>query len=76
MTCLLCKGKMVEDTTTHVVDLKNCIVIIRNVPCFKCIQCGEVTYTGTVMKQLEKILDTLENTLTEIAIINYSDRVA
>lgn len=76
MTCLLCKGKMVEDTTTHVVDLKNCIVIIRNVPCFKCTQCGEVTYTGVVMKQLEKILDTLENTLTEIAIINYPDRVA
>ncbi|MCL1823816.1 MAG: YgiT-type zinc finger protein, partial [Oscillospiraceae bacterium] len=27
---------------THFSELDNCMVIIKNVPCFKCSQCGEV----------------------------------
>lgn len=48
MTCFYCKGDMVDSTTTYVEDLGNCI-IIRNVPCSKCSQCGEVSYNGTVL---------------------------
>lgn len=54
MTCFYCKGDMLDSTTTYVEDLGNCIIIIRNVPCSKCSQCGEVSYNGTVLKQLEK----------------------
>ena len=36
MTCFYCKGDMTESTTTHFAELKNCIVIIKNVPCYKC----------------------------------------
>lgn len=67
---------MVAGTTTHVVDLGKCIVIVKNVPCMKCGQCGEVVYIGTVVKALEKIVTALEATLTEIAVVNYSDNVA
>jgi len=67
---------MIVGSTTHVVDLEKCIIIIKNVPCLKCEQCGEVTYTGIVVKQLEKIVDLLSNSLTEIAIVNYGNEVA
>lgn len=76
MTCFFCKGDMVAGQTTHVVDLGKCIVIVKNVPCMKCSQCGEVVYTGTVVKQLEKITAMLEVSLTEIAVVNYQDSVA
>ena len=33
MTCLLCKGEMKPSTTIHTVQLKNCVVVIKNVPC-------------------------------------------
>lgn len=75
MTCFFCKGNMEHSTTTHMVDLGRCIVIVKNVPCMKCTQCGEVIYTGAVVKRLETILSTLEDTLTEIAVVNY-DKVA
>lgn len=76
MTCFYCKGDMVESTTTYMEDVGDCIVIIKNVPCNKCKQCGEISYSGTVVRQIEKIIDNLKNTLTEVAIVNYNTNVA
>jgi YgiT-type zinc finger domain-containing protein len=67
---------MEEGTTTHVAELDSCLVVVRNVPCSRCAQCGAVTYTAAVARRLEAILDGLSNTLTEVAIVNYSDKVA
>ena len=76
MTCFMCKGDMKDGFTTYMEDLGTCIVIIKNVPCKKCSQCGEVSYSGTVVKQIERIIDNLKNSLTEVAIVNYSAKVA
>lgn len=72
MTCFYCKGNMSASTTTHFEQLDNCYVIIKNVPCMKCEQCGEVVYTAAVAKRIEQIIDGLEKALTEIAVVNYS----
>ena len=72
MTCFYCKGSMAEATTTHVVEIGECVIIIKHVPCLKCRQCGEVVYTGSVVERLEQITEQLEKTLTEVAIVNYS----
>ena len=72
MTCFYCKGTMKPSTTTYMEDLGNCIVIIKNVPCNKCTQCGDVSYSGVTIKRIEAIIAQLKNTLTEIAVVNYS----
>ncbi|MBC5779669.1 YgiT-type zinc finger protein [Blautia difficilis] len=42
MRCLTCKnGSMKPSSTAYFAQLKNCYVIIENVPCMKCEQCGE-----------------------------------
>ena len=46
MTCFFCKGEMKPSTTIHTVQLKNCVVVIKNVPCLKCEQCGEVVLSA------------------------------
>ena len=71
MTCFMCKGDIISSTTTFMVDLGNCIIIVKNVPCFQCSQCGEISYSDEVAKRLEKIVDTLKNTVTEISVIDY-----
>ena len=48
------------------------MVIIKNVPCFKCQKCGKIAYTATVVERLEQIIKQFEKTLTEIAGVNYS----
>lgn len=72
MTCFFCKGSMTESTTIHTVQLKNCIVVIKNVPCQKCEQCGEVIINAEVASRIEEIVSRFEQVLTEIAVVNYS----
>lgn len=76
MNCFMCKGKLEEKNTTFMVELDNCIIIIKNVPSLVCEQCGEVLYSNEVSKQLEKLVNAVRNSITEITIINYSEKVA
>lgn len=76
MKCTTCGAKTIQGFTTDVTDLGNCLVIVRNVPCFKCVECDEVIYTGVVIRKLEKIVENAKHAMNEIAIINYSDTAA
>ncbi|WP_281166786.1 type II toxin-antitoxin system MqsA family antitoxin [Propionispira raffinosivorans] len=67
----MCKGHLENNGTTFMVDLGNCIVIIKNVPSQVCSQCDEVSYSNVVTKQIEKMVNMFRSSLTEIAIINY-----
>ena len=76
MTCIFCGGRMINETTTNFKDLDSCMAIIKNVPCLTCDQCGATVFTGTVARQLENIVATLKESLTEVAIVQYPNRVA
>ena len=71
MKCFLCKGTLENKLTTFMVDLGNCIVIVKNVPSQVCTQCGEVSYSDEVAARLEQIISQVKNSLTESAVINY-----
>ncbi len=73
MKCLLCKsGSMKEDKSTYFAQLENCYVIIENVPCYKCTQCGEVVYSAAVMEKIEDILDKIQSIASRIFILDYA----
>ena len=56
--CMYCKNSTTfNSTTTHVVNYKNCIIVIKNVPCLECDQCGEKYYTDEVAERLELIVN-------------------
>ena len=56
--CMYCKCMTtIPSFTTHVVNYKNCIIIIKNVPCDECEQCGEKYYSNEVAKQLESLVN-------------------
>ena len=73
MKCLSCKsGNMEESTTTYTAVLKNCILIIKNVPCMKCEQCGEVLYNADILEKIDDIIAMTEKMASEVSIIDYS----
>lgn len=56
------------------VEENNSITIIKNTPCLKCSQCGEVFYTDEVAKKIEHILDYTKSAITnELLIIEYEN---
>jgi len=76
MTCFFCKGEKETSLTIDVTDLGSCIVIVRGVPCYKCTQCSEVTFDLAVGERLEQIVDTLKDSISEIAVVQYSSVAA
>ena len=70
--CLYCKnGETFESKTTHVVNLDNCVIVIKNVPCQQCEVCGEKYYTDDVARNLEEIVNTAKKLVQEVAVIDY-----
>jgi len=57
MLCMECGAKVYKGYTTDVTDLGNCLVIVRNVPCYKCTECNEIIYTADVIKRLDGIVE-------------------
>lgn len=72
MNCFTCKGEIATSTTTFMVDLGKCIIIVKNVPCSQCLQCGEISYSNDVAKKLEQIVEKLKCSISEIAVTDYS----
>lgn len=73
MKCLSCKtGTMTKSTNTYFTQLDNCYVIIENVPCLKCSQCGEVFYHTDVLEKIDIILEKTENVSSKIFIMDYA----
>jgi len=48
----------------------------RTVPCHKYKQCGETTFDLAVGERLEQIVDTLRDSISEIAVVQYSSVAA
>jgi len=71
--CMFCKFDTVKPSiTTHVVNDKGCIIVIKNVPCEECEQCGEKYYTDEVAEQLEKMVESVKKLMQEVAVMDYS----
>lgn len=71
--CMFCRCDTVrQSTTTHVVNYKGCIIVIKNVPCEECEQCGERFYTDEVTQQLEKLVSMAKRFMQEISVIDYT----
>ena len=71
MKCITCGANTFLSETTDVTELGKCLVIVRNVPCHKCNECNEVMYTGDIVKQMEEVVNSVKQSLNEIAVIDY-----
>lgn len=71
MKCFFCKGNLTDGTTTFMAEIDGCAVIIKNVPAKICSQCGEASFSDEVAKKLERIIESLRTSLTEVAVADY-----
>ena len=62
----------IETTTTFTVDVKDCVIVIRNVPCYECQVCGEIIFADDVSAKLEMIVQKAKSFLQDVSVIDYS----
>ena len=76
MNCFFCKGEMKQTTTSHFVDLKKSMIVVKNVPCWECQKCGEIFFDDEVVKRLDSIIKKVSELMTEIAVVEYNSEAA
>ena len=70
--CMYCKNSELRAaTTTHVVNYNNCVIIIKNIPCEECSQCGEKYYSEETAERLEQLVNAAKKIMQEISVIDY-----
>ena len=71
MKCIRCGHETYESTTTEAIELEGGVLVIRNIPCYKCETCDEIHFTGNVVKKLEEIIDSAKQHLQELSVVNF-----
>ena len=72
MRCLCCKAEAMEEAVnTYFAQLGSCYVIIENVPCLKCAQCGEVLYSVEILEKIDLLLEKAGSLASKILVMDY-----
>ena len=71
MKCIRCGEETYKSTTTEAIETEFGLLVIRNIPCFKCDECDEILYSGEVVKKIERITDVVKTLMQEVTIIDY-----
>jgi YgiT-type zinc finger domain-containing protein len=78
MMCVYCGGGLVPDKTDYIEKVDNHIILIRDVPCEKCKQCGETFFDNKTVLEIEEMLNKIQHISSEITltVLDYSKNVA
>lgn len=71
MKCIRCGEETYKSTTTEAIETEFGLLVIRNIPCFKCDECDEILYSGEVVKKIERITDVVKTLMQEVTIIDF-----
>ena len=71
MKCMRCGKDAYPSTTTEAIEIGFGLLVIRNIPCYKCEECDEIFYTGDVTLNIERITETVRLLAQDITIIDY-----
>ena len=71
MSCFYCKGDIVLGTTIYTAQIDNAVIVIKNIPCEECEQCGEVEISHEVMLKINHIIELATQLMPDVAVIDY-----
>lgn len=71
MKCMKCGEEAYRSTTTEAIELGFGVLVIRNIPCYKCIECDEIFYTGDVAKKIEVITERVKQFIQEVTVVDF-----
>ncbi len=73
MRCLCCKSEKLQNTTKpYFSAIGDNYIIIENVPCMVCEDCGEVLYSAAVLENVECMIDKIRQMVSKVCIVDYN----
>ena len=71
MKCIRCGHDAYRSTTTEAIETDFGLLVIRNIPCWKCDECDEILYSGDVAMKIDRITEAVRQLAQDITIIDY-----
>ena len=68
-----CGKTAFKSMTSEAIELGFGLLVIRNIPCYKCEECDEIFYTGDVVQKVESIIVDAKQLMQDICVINFTD---
>ena len=68
-----CGKSAYKSLTSEAIELGFGLLVIRNIPCYKCEECDEIFYTGDVVKKIESIIAEAKQLMQAVRVINYEE---
>ena len=72
MKCVKCGMEAYKSTTSEAIEMEFGLLVIRNIPCYKCEECDEVFYTGDVVQKIEEITARAKRWMLDITVIDFA----
>ena len=73
MKCMRCGHETYKSTNTEAFELGGgCLLVIRNIPCYKCKECDEILYTGDVVERIETITAGAKRLMQELTVVDFT----
>lgn len=72
MKCMKCGKNALQSTTSEAIEMDFGLLVIRNIPYYKCEECDDIFYTGDVVQKIEEITETVKHFMQEVTIIDYA----
>ena len=68
-----CGKTAYKSMTSEAIELGFGLLVIRNIPCYKCEECDEIFYTGDVVQKVESIIADAKQLMQDIRVIDFTD---
>lgn len=72
MKCMKCGRDAYKSTTSEAIEMEFGLLVVRNIPCYKCEECDEVFYTGDVVQKIEEITNRAKQLMQEITVVDFA----
>ena len=73
MKCMRCGKTAYKSMTSEAIELGFGLLVIRNIPCYKCEECDEIFFTGDVVQKIEEIVDKSKQLMQETRVVYFDD---
>ena len=73
MKCMRCGKTAFKSMTSEAIELGFGLLVIRNIPCYKCEECDEIFFTGDVVQKIEEIVDEAKQLMQETRVVYFDD---
>lgn len=73
MRCMKCGQEAYPSMTSEAIELGFGLLVIRDIPCYKCRECDEILYTGDVVQKMESIVAEAKALMQSMRVVYYRD---